>query len=403
MKRISPMFRALVKQKVAKYLFQDDVVMNWSVLKKCILMLVLGCAVHLSWLAWDVFVLFSPEYWQFVNVDIVRSQLSLNSLFFFILLFLIYPCYKYQDNRMVESFLPYLAVGIFVFSLCRDAYIVGVVSPVAMIAYVCLVTVGLVLFDRKLVYSMLIPASIFLSTCGYLCFIGQLPYSPLFNIQNKFFYNGFWLLSMFYFIVPILAVCMMLFEILLSQWRHREKIIQHLSQIDPLTSLFNRRSINQCLDKLNDAQKNDYAVVLLDLDYFKRINDFYGHHKGDETLIKVSDVLNQQLRESDIVGRFGGEEFILILKNSNLDKAQQVAERCRSAIQQLKILSDEGEIIHVTASFGIAISKPELRPQQLLSQADKALYHAKASGRNLVKCYTIALESNLHAKQVKAI
>lgn len=105
-------------------------------------------------------------------------------------------------------------------------------------------TVGLVLFHRRLIYSMLIPASLFLVTCAYLSFNQQLPYSPLFNIQDQFFHNSFWLLSMLYFILPILAVCMILFEILLSQWRYREQLINHLSQIDPLTNLFNRRSIN---------------------------------------------------------------------------------------------------------------------------------------------------------------
>lgn len=94
-------------------------------------------------------------------------------------------------------------------------------------------------------------------------------------------------------------------------------------------------------------------MVLLDLDHFKKINDHYGHHKGDETLVEVSAVLNQQLRESDVVGRFGGEEFILMLKNTSLEKAEQVAERCRIAIQQLQIFSDEDELIPVTASFGI--------------------------------------------------
>ncbi|WP_309142196.1 GGDEF domain-containing protein, partial [Escherichia coli] len=99
--------------------------------------------------------------------------------------------------------------------------------------------------------------------------------------------------------------------------------------------------MNQCLDKLNSVKLESYALVLLDLDHFKRINDYYGHHKGDETLIRVSEVLTLLLRESDVVGRFGGEEFILILKNSNLEKARQVAERCRAAIQQLEIYSDD--------------------------------------------------------------
>ena len=134
--------------------------------------------------------------------------------------------------------------------------------------------------------------------------------------------------------------------------------------------------------------------MLLDLDHFKFINDDYGHDKGDETLVRVAEVLNMHLRDSDVVGRFGGEEFILILHKSNLEQATQAAERCRTAIQALEIYSDDGEKIHVTASFGIAISQAELRPQQLLSQADKALYEAKASGRNRVKTFTLKTPSD---------
>ena len=112
---------------------------------------------------------------------------------------------------------------------------------------------------------------------------------------------------------PILITCLILFEILLSQWRHRERLIQHLSQIDPLTNTFNRRRISQSLEYFHQQDPhNPYAVVLLDLDHFKNINDQFGHHTGDTVLIAVSQKLGLHLRESDVVGRFGGEEFILI-------------------------------------------------------------------------------------------
>ncbi|TSH75841.1 GGDEF domain-containing protein [Acinetobacter sp. RF15A] len=330
MKQIRGLLAKILRLRIKKYLIEDEVVINWGILKKCILMLVLGCIVHLSWLSWDLFVLFHPEYWQYVQIKLIHLQLILDSSFLLVLL--------------------------------------------------------------ALIYSILIPAFLFLAVCTYLSFRHQIPYSPLFNIQGKFFDNGFWLGSMLYFMLPILAICTMLFEILLSQWRHRERLIQHLSQLDPLTSLFNRRSINQCLEKLNHSACLSYALVLLDLDHFKKINDQYGHHKGDETLIKVSAVLSQQLRASDIGGRFGGEEFILVLKDTNIEMAQQIAERCRLAIQQLEIQSDEGTKIPVTASFGIAISQAELRPQQL---ADRALYQAKARGRNQVRAYITSTQPEL--------
>ena len=149
----------------------------------------------------------------------------------------------------------------------------------------------------------------------------------------------------------------------------------------------NRRSIKACLEKLEHKPTKSYALVLIDLDHFKQINDQYGHNKGDETLIQVSAALSQIIRDNDVVGRFGGEEFILILHQSSLAQAENIAERCRQAIQALHLLSNVGDIIKVTASFGVAFSSTNINPQKLLSQADKALYEAKACGRNQVKCY----------------
>ena len=362
--------------------------MNWDTLKKCILILVLGCCVNLIWLVWETYVLLNSEYWHVVNVQLLRHKLVINSIFFITLLGLIYPCYALQKQAWVQRFLPYIAIGILIISLCYNGYMIGVFSPVTMVVYICLIAVGLVLFERKIVYAMLIPATGFLTLSGYLSFIDVIPYAPIFQIDGQLFLNGFWLLSMLYFVIPILITCLILFEILLSQWRHRERLIQHLSQIDPLTNTFNRRRISQSLEYLHQQDPhNPYAVVLLDLDHFKSINDQFGHHMGDNVLIAVSQELNDQIQDHDLVGRFGGEEFILILKHASLSKAHQISERCRSAIEALVISNDEGQSIHVTASFGIAQSHHGLRPQQVLSQADKALYAAKASGRNQIKCY----------------
>ena len=380
--------KQLSNSKLSHYLLEEEVIMNWDTLKKCILILVLGCCVNLIWLVWETYVLLNSEYWHVVNVQLLRHKLVINSIFFITLLGLIYPCYALQKQAWVQRFLPYIAIGILIISLCYNGYMIGVFSPVTMVVYICLIAVGLVLFERKIVYAMLVPATCFLTFSGYLSFIDVIPYAPIFQIDGQLFLNGFWLLSMLYFVIPILITCLILFEILLSQWRHRERLIQHLSQIDPLTNTFNRRRISQSLEYLHQQDPhNPYAVVLLDLDHFKSINDQFGHHMGDNVLIAVSQELNDQIQKHDLVGRFGGEEFILILKHASLPKAYQIAERCRTTIEALVISNDEGQSIRVTASFGIAQSHHGLRPQQVLSQADKALYAAKASGRNQIKCY----------------
>ena len=380
--------KQLSNSKLSHYLLEEEVIMNWDTLKKCILILVLGCCVNLIWLVWETYVLLNSEYWHVVNVNLLRHKLVINSIFFITLLGLIYPCYALQKQAWAKRFLPYIAIGILIISLCYNGYMIGVFSPVTMVIYICLIAVGLVLFERKIVYAMLVPATCFLTFSGYLSFIDVIPYAPIFQIDGQLFLNGFWLLSMLYFVIPILITCLILFEILLSQWRHRERLIQHLSQIDPLTNTFNRRRISQSLEYLHQQDpQNPYAVILLDLDHFKSINDQFGHHMGDNVLIAVSQELNNQIQKHNLVGRFGGEEFILILKHASLPKAHQIAERYRTTIEALVISNDEGQSIRVTASFGIAQSHHGLRPQQVLSQADKALYAAKTSGRNQIKCY----------------
>ncbi|MGB8695157.1 MULTISPECIES: hypothetical protein [Acinetobacter] len=111
----------------------------------------------------------------------------------------------------------YLSVGFVVISLYRNTYIIGVLSPATMISYISLVTVGLVLFNRKIVYYTLIPATLYLFLCGYLSLKDQIPYAPIFYLDGLPYQNMFWVSSMMYFIAPILISCLILFEILLSQ------------------------------------------------------------------------------------------------------------------------------------------------------------------------------------------
>jgi len=127
------------------------------------------------------------------------------------------------------------------------------------------------------------------------------------------------------------------------------------------------------------------GVVMADVDHFKRINDMYGHDIGDVALRSIAGALASSVRESDMVGRFGGEEFVVVLQETDSKGALLLAERLRKTVEGLEISGPHGESLRVTASFGVSVvsqKDPDCHP--VLKRADDALYEAKATGRNRV-------------------
>jgi diguanylate cyclase (GGDEF)-like protein len=169
-----------------------------------------------------------------------------------------------------------------------------------------------------------------------------------------------------------------------------KKALQELAlsnRIDGLTQAFNRKHWEECLEKeFSRARryKHDLALVMLDLDHFKLLNDTFGHQGGDTVLIETAKTVDKLLRMGDLFGRYGGEEFAVILPDTDMDGAEEVAERIRQAIAKNTIHYKERNI-SVTASIGVAvINSQDKRYEDLISNADLALYEAKGAGRNRV-------------------
>jgi diguanylate cyclase (GGDEF)-like protein len=162
-----------------------------------------------------------------------------------------------------------------------------------------------------------------------------------------------------------------------------------LARIDELTGLKNRRAFMEEGNRLfNQAKRfhHPFSLVMLDVDYFKQVNDTYGHIIGDSVLESLAEILRAVVREIDIVGRLGGEEFALILPETSLTDATVLAERLRMQIANHTVTSAKGEI-SFTSSFGIATcALNDTSLDQVISKADEALYRAKNSGRNRVEC-----------------
>ncbi|WP_169357064.1 GGDEF domain-containing protein [Thermodesulfobacterium hveragerdense] len=167
-----------------------------------------------------------------------------------------------------------------------------------------------------------------------------------------------------------------------------EEALYWNSITDPLTRLFNRRFIATVLENLKEkaSESNQpFSVIMIDIDNFKRTNDLYGHDVGDEVLKVLAETLRGQLREQDLVGRWGGEEFIVVLPETDLKNAVWVAEKLRKAVEDLEIGIHR---LKITISLGVSEYKLEEEISNLIKRADSALYLAKRSGKNCVKFET---------------
>lgn len=175
----------------------------------------------------------------------------------------------------------------------------------------------------------------------------------------------------------------------LSLCVHRHEL-QTIAQTDSLTGLLNRgafeaslrRELTRCR-----AQGQILGLMLVDLDFFKQVNDEHGHLAGDDVLRRISDTLRSGIRPSDVLARFGGEEFVVLLHGAGPAQTEEVAERLRADIADLVNLPGD---IRLTASFGVAVSQPEDSVSSLVVRADEALYRSKRDGRNRVRVHSAA-------------
>ena len=226
----------------------------------------------------------------------------------------------------------------------------------------------------------------------------------LYGVRGRFWVGGFWLLSLVLIgagsslfvggelrdsgsgrALSILMVSIT--AIALAKFSELENKLQRQALIDPLTGTFNRRSFMEFASK-EEARThrggNNFAVLMLDIDHFKRVNDVHGHPAGDAVIKELADVATRTLRPSDVLARYGGEEFVISLPDTTQDQALMVAERLRQAVEATAVVSETGAI-RFTISIGIAICSHATPVKDAIARADKALYAAKHKGRNRVE------------------
>jgi diguanylate cyclase (GGDEF)-like protein len=161
--------------------------------------------------------------------------------------------------------------------------------------------------------------------------------------------------------------------------------IEKLATTDGLTGLYNHRRFQENLTeefKRLNRHLSPVSLMLTDIDYFKKVNDNYGHPAGDIVLKGVSKIIRKEIRDVDVPARYGGEEFAVILPGTDAEGAKNIAERLRKAVMNTNFSAD-GKLLKITISIGIAAAPVDAKgKEELIEKADKALYHAKHNGRN---------------------
>ncbi|BBP78045.1 diguanylate cyclase [Pseudomonas sp. Ost2] len=219
-------------------------------------------------------------------------------------------------------------------------------------------------------------------------------YQPITGLED-FMYQNTTLLPLRSTDSEIRHICLVIYDVTdVATNRHQLQAanaqLQTLSSTDRLTGLYNRGHWEESLKVAHARHQrhgNPTSLVMFDIDHFKRVNDTYGHQAGDKVIEQVAQLVCEHVRDSDVAGRYGGEEFGVVLSDTDKAGGRFFAERLRKAVEALEVLH-EGQVIRFTISLGVAdLSRPSVTHADLIAWADQALYTSKKSGRNCVTVY----------------
>lgn len=370
------------------------IVMELSLVQKSMLVLGMVLILSLFFLLYIAVVLLHPEWHAFINIQMFYLLGWQIATIILLSTILMWCCIFLQKNSPDNQYMSLIVTVFFATSICVMSYMLGAMSPATGIFMVGSPIIGLALFARAIILPLTILSMFSMVVLAYAGTVGWIPYAPLFTELTSVHlttYSTFCFYSQLYFLVPPSLIIIILSDVILKQWHERGREVALLSQLDSLTNLYNRRTVNEHLERLLEmsTESDRISILLLDLDFFKQVNDTYGHMVGDDVLREVGHLLQSIMRKNDLAGRFGGEEFIVVLYRSAHDIGMSVAERIRARIAEIRVATPAGKPVQITVSVGVSTFSPfgMTGIDQILSQADQALYTAKDAGRNQVVHY----------------
>lgn len=343
--------------------------------------------VFTQYLLFDAYWMIRPS--PYINASLIEKILPFKIVCMAIALVMLALKNQLEASSRAQQIVPYIFTSFYLISLMVLGYVIGHLSLLAGMVMAAAPLFTIILFkDRVTVLLLILGVVSFLFIC--LLYIENIvPYAPLFifdaipDQQAKIFY----FYCTLFLTIPHYFCFIAATYLIVRYWRSREENYRQLSVTDNLMEMANRRGISAYLahEKSQQHESQPLSIILADIDFFKNVNDTFGHAAGDVVLRHIGASINASLRDSDQVGRYGGEEFLIVLPNTSLDSARQIAERCRLIIEKEVIHIQHDQPIRVTTSFGVYCSTN--RDQDILEMihlADMQLYRAKEGGRNRV-------------------
>lgn len=302
------------------------------------------------------------------------------------LLLVVYLVPRRYRNNVVFEYVGCLYFGL---SHVYYGYCVGMMSLPVGVVLVGTPVVGFIFLDRWAVATAFVASLVLVIAISVASLANVLPYAAL--VQHLHRADGqmeaIWVISYAILASPHLLFIFSLAYYVLQRWRVREQQVIDLSRTDSLTGLINRRYILELLSlekKQCESKALPLSIVMVDLDYFKKINDGWGHDVGDRALVAAAAALRSSVRQNDHVGRYGGEEFLVVLPGLDSTQARMLAERIRTTIAAVVLELPNNQCLSLSASLGMSCSAvtDDVSVDHLIKQADLALYRAKDSGRD---------------------
>ncbi|HET8730514.1 MAG TPA: GGDEF domain-containing protein [Moraxellaceae bacterium] len=368
-------------------------VLEWSEVDKSLYIMVALIPILGLYLNGISYALEHPQRDRLVHVAAVQQMQLVETVLVAGALVIASYCLYLRSRRPDTLWVQHLAAQYYSLAMVASSYYIGTMTLCTGVIMLGAPVFGFILLNRRVVWWATATGIFSLLVLNYAAVSGSLPYAPVVVPPTDVVTQRWWTDMIYLFTAPHVIVILLFADQTVHWWHQREDTIRHLSVTDMLTGVHNRRSIMELLDKevARSARTGQpLSLVILDLDHFKFINDTWGHPTGDRVLQQAARTLTACLRQTDAVGRHGGEEFMMLLPSTTMAGACALVERCRSLLASTEIRADSGESFHTSASFGVSCTvcpegKGSPDAETLIRAADQALYRAKLSGRNRVE------------------